>query len=479
MNKKFLLFLFLICRVSAWTTVTLTYRICDKDYNETVNFETTYIASYGTSNYYGTNGVNGSTMSLVLLGCTSDCKLTVKVPLDDKDHTILATYQCSQSGYFYNPTVQTHITYDGSTPNPDYPVPPVTTYLIAIFYKINVDTGGTIEIADTLSIGDAIDSLTGQSGDKGIRSFLNIATKDYTEFKYNSQETNVANLVQSVLHFLDYHSATYESILYAYQELDRIMNSDMVPDLTPKKEVNTNLIEMLLAFGISFVLVEVDPFLAPFVAAADEAILIANEFKKSWSDVINNGTNSVDPSKNTVTNLKDLGFIENDAETNMLGSLQSFVESCLNSSIGDSNWINWNQFSDYDGTKTSPTNMGNGLFKILEAHYASIILNYYDVVVCSPDSASRVCESESYCCVENAITHNCQVYFKCNDPVGAPTNCIFEGGFGNGRGGIDNDYLVKLGKYGNLNDACQVVNGQNVNGWNLRMDNCANYQRCF
>ncbi|CAG8459154.1 12345_t:CDS:1 [Acaulospora colombiana] len=345
-------------------------------------------------------------MSLVFLGCTWDCKVTVKVPLDDKDHTILATYQCSQSGYFYNPTVQTHITYDGFTPNPDYPVPPVVTYMIAVFDKINVDTGGTIEIADTYYIGDVIDSLTGQYGDEGIRSFLNIDTKDYTEFRYDSQETNVANLVQSVLHFLDYHSAVYDSILYAYGELDRIMNSDMVPDLTPKKEIDTSLIDMIVAFALSFVIVEVDPFLAPFVAAVDETILVANEFKKRWSDVINNGTSSVDPSKNPVTNLADLGFIENDAETNMLKSLQSFVDSCLDSSFGDPNWINWNQFSDYDGTKTSPTDMGNGLFKILEAHYASIILNYYDVVVCSPDSVSRACEPDSYCCAENPITHN-------------------------------------------------------------------------
>ena len=88
-------------------------------------------------------------------------------------------------------------------------MPPVITYLIAVLYKINVDTGSTIEIADILYIGDVIDSLTGQFGDKDIRSFLNIATKDYTEFKYDSQETNVANLVQSVLHFLDYHSAAY------------------------------------------------------------------------------------------------------------------------------------------------------------------------------------------------------------------------------------------------------------------------------
>jgi len=477
MNKRILLFLFLISQVSAWTTVSLTYHICEKDYSETVNFETTYIASYGTSNYYGTNGVDNSTMSLVFLGCTSDCKVTVKVPLDDEDHTILATYQCSQSGYFYNPTVQTHITYDGFTPNPDYPVPPVATYLIAILYKINVDTGGKIELANTLYIGDVIDSLTGQSGDKGIRSFLNIDTKDYTEFKYNSQETNVANLVQSVLHFLDYHSAAYDSIKYAYDELDRIMTSDMVPDLTPN-DVNTNLIEMILAFVVSFVLVEIDPFLAPFVALVDEAILFAEEFKTMWSDVINEGANSVEPSNNTVTSLADLGFIENDAETNMLKSLQSFVTSCLDSSIGDPDWINWSQFSHYDGTKTSPTDMGNGLFKILETHYASIILNYYDVVVCSPDSVSRACYPESLCCVENAINSYCQVYFKCNDPVGAPTNCIFEGGFGNGRGGIDNDFLWKLGKYGNLNDACQVVNGKNVNGWNLKMDNCVNYMIC-
>ncbi|CAG8705385.1 14618_t:CDS:2, partial [Acaulospora morrowiae] len=348
------------------------------------------------------------------LGCTSDCKLNVNVPLDDKDHTILALYQCSESGYFYNPTVQTHITYNGFTPNPDYPVPPVTTYSIAIYREV-------------------IDGLTRQSGDKGIRSFLNIATKDYMEFKYNSLETNVASLVQSVMHFLDYHSAVYESIIYAYGELDRVMVSDMVKDLTPEKDVNTNLIEMLTAFVLSFIMVEIDPFLLPFVAAVDDAILVANEFKQKWSDAIHNGQSSIDPSKNTVTKLSDLGFIENDAETNMLESLQSFVDRSLDANIDDSDWINWNQFSDYNGTKTSPTDMGNGLFKILEAHYASIILNYYDVVVCSPDSISRACAPDSYCCVENPISHYCQIYFKCNDPVGAPINCIFQGGFGQGR----------------------------------------------
>src|SRR5256885_9286912 len=120
--KILFLFFFLISRVHAWTTVSLSYGICNMNFTETVSFELVNPNAYGTSNFVNITS-NKIYIELTMNGCNSDSSLGIALPRNsEKNQTVLGDYVCG-SGYRIQPTVTTSFEYDGPVPDSNFPMP--------------------------------------------------------------------------------------------------------------------------------------------------------------------------------------------------------------------------------------------------------------------------------------------------------------------------------------------------------------------
>lgn len=155
-----------------------------------------------------------------------------------------------------------------------------------------------------------------------------------------------------------------------------------------------------------------------------------------------------------------------------------FVDG-LNSTLLDS-------FIKFDANQMSDVTFGEKLSVPLNAQFASYIMNYFGAMVCSRDSVGPVCledpkKDDKNCCEweGNKEEHVCKTWFSCNNPVASsPNDCRIQGGFEHNGSGISNDILNKLKNYGNLDQACQVLDDKKVGGWNLNVGDCRNVMQC-
>ena len=143
------------------------------------------------------------------------------------------------------------------------------------------------------------------------------------------------------------------------------------------------------------------PMAAPFIVGLDDALLIAQEFRTYYKFAVQLGVNKINPSdqnQNKYTSLNDLGHDENVGETNMLDSVQTQSDQFFTLEQPDTILAKLDRFAYYNDTASNSVDIGNAIFDVLQAHYASYI---FGVVVCHPDNLDNICNPYSHnalCC---------------------------------------------------------------------------------
>ncbi|CAG8825358.1 11066_t:CDS:1, partial [Racocetra persica] len=252
-------------------------------------------------------------------------------------------------------------------------------------------------------------------------------------------------------------------------------------DLTPHADTGPKmaLINILLIFSTIIGAISFAPFILPLgtIAGAEFGFFMQRIISGAismWATNLGSRGKSEGP-------IRNLGDLQNQAETDMLTSLQSIVDDTFNHGV---NYTLIDKYIDFNDSQYSDVDVGNSLLPGLKASFASHILTFYGVVVCKPDNIQSICEhgDKSLCCDWEAFGRVgkfvCLERFKCNNPVGSPANCLIQGGYKNGGGGVNNGLINRIAIYGNLTDACQAMFNWKINGWNLTLDDCTNYRKC-
>ncbi|CAG8613504.1 15083_t:CDS:1 [Racocetra fulgida] len=413
----------------------LKYRICKKDFDVIINHDSVNGGTYGPN--FMLLQTDKSNVSISLQGCTKDCFMAVEINFDqNKLYNSLGdnNYACFSSSYTANINVDMQILYTGVGTNSKHPAPPSLTYEYCL-KGINIDTGAPLNPKPDPGIASCISHLLGQTAPAfypgPFGNYLNIEAKRYLEYPVNNSSPSIARLVFASKNYLTYLSIFYDGIKYSFNQLNHIL-PNMVDDLTPHAKTGPNmaLINILLIFSTIIGAINFAPFILPLgtIAGAEFGFFM----QRIISGVISIGATNLGSKGNPEGPVRNLGELQNQAESNMLNSLQSVVDDTFNHGF---NYTIIDKYIDFNDSQYSDVNVGNALLPGLKAAFASHILNFYGVVVCKPDNIQSICEhgDNSLCCDWEAVGRSgpstCLERFKCNNPVGSPVNCIIQGGY--------------------------------------------------
>ncbi|CAG8601223.1 2756_t:CDS:1, partial [Racocetra fulgida] len=395
-----------------------------------INHDSVAGGTYGSINVvYLNNNDYKNNVTVTLQGCTPLCFISVKINFDQtkiyNDPDNIPNYYCLLSDYTFNLTVDMQVQYTGISPNSKHPAPPSVTYEYCL-KGINIETGAPLDPKPDPGIASCINHLLEQTAPAfypgPFGNYLNIEARRYLEYPVNNSSPSIARLVFASKNYLTYLSIFYDGIKYSFEELNRIL-PNMVDDLTPHAETGPNilLINLLLVFSTVIGAINFSPFMLPLGTIAGEEFGFF--MQRILSGILSTGATNLGFRGNPEAPVRNLGDLQNQAETNMLKSLQSMVDDTFNNGV---NYTLIDKYIDFNDTLYSDVDVGNSLLPGLKAAFASHILNFYDVVVCKPDNVQSICGPGSYYCCRWAKVL-CVIRFECNDPVGPPSIAEFKG----------------------------------------------------
>src|SRR5205085_10725568 len=140
-----------------------------------------------------------------------------------------------------------------------------------------------------------IDTLTLPSSDhRRFTDFMNLSGKNFFEDQCKNVGTNVQTMCVAAKNFVSYSSDFSDSVSYAYGELSNILQTEMVNDLTPHPQnVGINTVDLILSFILSMVFMRLAPMATAFIAAGEEAYLVAQEFQTYYKNALQNGADAI------------------------------------------------------------------------------------------------------------------------------------------------------------------------------------------
>ncbi|CAG8786124.1 26796_t:CDS:1, partial [Racocetra persica] len=320
--------------VNSWTTVMLKYRICKKDVFAIINHDSVNGGTYGSNNVvYLNNNDYKNNVTVTLQGCNTLCFISVKIDFDQtKIYNDPDNYYCLFSNYTFSLNVDMHVEYTGISPNSKHPAHPSVTYEYCL-KGINIETGAPMNPKPDPGIASCISHLMEQTAPAfypgPFGNFLNIEAKRYLDYPVNNSNPSIARLVFASKNYLTYLSIFYDGIKYSFEELNRIL-PNMVDDLTPHAKTGPNivLVNLLLVFSTVIGAINYSPFIVPLGTIAGEYFGIF--MQRIISGVISIGATNLGSKGNSEAPIRNLGDLQNQAESNMLNSLQSMVDDTFN-----------------------------------------------------------------------------------------------------------------------------------------------------
>ncbi|RIA80787.1 hypothetical protein C1645_838071 [Glomus cerebriforme] len=493
-HRFIFVFLLLISVVqSSWTTVELSYRICEQNKIAVLHFDETNKGCYG--GYIGSEynffdcqfNADGEFFAFSLKGCNDVCLINVSLsPNHGNTPEIvgLPHYYCSDSPTEFDVHMSPRVTYYNEIfPNKTDPAAPSVTYSYCV-KGINVDDGSSFGNSFT-SISACIDAHAKQTGYSlpPFKTVLNLDAQTYEHYGVGAIfPPSFQRLVQTSLNFLAYHHqqiTVTDRVFANLAEIAPEMDADLTPPVAPQRP-RQSISGLISAFSVAFSTLGGGIFTLPLASVTSRTIgfdlqhVAAGAFATAADNIRDKGSSYDDtfPLGELQTKIVKLHQVAIDTLQNVAdGAFSTDTPSTDNPRITNL----FDSFVNFDSTAFPSSDMASQIYNQYAPAVASYILNYFDVVVCRTDTISNVCYL-------NRI-NKCRRCNGCNKDIcshnrtipGAKDECLFNGGWANNAGGIQGvytDYLNKITKYGNLADACAGKKG----GWNITVADCMDDQ---
>ncbi|RHZ83414.1 hypothetical protein Glove_94g42 [Diversispora epigaea] len=474
MNRKIFLLFFLISGAHAWTCVKFDFNICNKGFTEAACFNPGAAPSllnvgYGTNNFQSVEIKEGSTQ-IKFYGCNDKCYLTIDLKVDDYDdddpHQISGNYKCDDSNYSNNPTVSTQVKYRGDHPSLEY-LPSAS--VVYKYCKEGLNINNNEKLSSKINgISDCITQLVNKPGLGQFSSLISIDSdapyRNYAAVLYDDDDDvqMTKALINTTFHYLSYQSKYYKAFDVAFDSVSakfKKMYEDLTPPACPPKST-INVQDLLYAVALIIGPLDRKLFVAPLmnIKGGDN---LGYKMQTFISGSISNVARKVKAASLKKVSLKEMGSYGpetiNDMKTSFYDSAISFLTGgeYEDLSVLDS-------FTFYDDTVDTVVELGDQLQPRLKAHFASHILNNFNVLKCTDnDRLNQVCNSKEINC-------------ECNDEL--IPGCRFQGGIFENYCGVTNENLFNLKEYsvnGDLSNPCN-----NVGGWDLTSGPCKLRVKC-